>query len=359
MNLASIQIIDKIIPIPGADKIELAQVLGWQAVVEKNKYKEGEKIIYIQLDTLLPYHPDYAFLERSSPFKCYGVEYGIDIKEGVKYTRLKTAKFLGNISQGLIMPLATYNLDINIETDADVSEIVGVVKYSKPIHVSMCGSAKGSFPSFITKTDEERIQNIKNVLPMFNGKEVYETLKVDGTSATYYYLVDKDEFGICSRNMQMLEDGGSIYALIAERYQIKDRLIAYCKTLNKSIAIQGEIAGQGIQGNKLKIEGQKLFLFTAQEIIGGTHSKYLSAKSLSTICELLSIRSVPFLQRYIFDSSKNTLENYLKEATQLEYNGVNCCEGKVIRVIEEDAHGAPPRGLSRWSFKVINNEYKD
>jgi len=264
MNQATIQIIDKIIPIDGANSIELAIVLGWQCVAEKGKFKEGDTVIYVQIDTLLPYHPKYSFLEKSSAFKEYGVEYE-GVAAGVKYTRLKTAKFLGNISQGLLLSVDDYSLN-NTYIGADVSGDIGAVKYTKPLHISMAGSAKGTFPSFIIKTDEERIQNISGQLKEFDGKMVYESLKIDGTSCTYYYLIEEDKFGICSRNMEMLEDGGSVYALTAKRENIKDKLKSYCLDKGYSIAIQGEISGPSIQGNKLKFPTQQFHIFTMQKI---------------------------------------------------------------------------------------------
>lgn len=353
MNQATIQIIDNIVPIQGADKIELANVLGWQCVVEKNKFQIGQKVIYVQIDTLLPYREHYAFLERSSPFKEYGLEYGEDVIPSVKYTRLKTAKFLGNISQGLLLSLSDYDIKNDIEVGVDVSTLIGAIKYSKPIHISLCGNAKGTFPSFIQKTDEERIQNIVGNINKFDGKEVYMSIKIDGTSATYYYLIDKDEFGICSRNMLMLEDGGSIYAQIAKRDNIKDNLKKYCLSIGKSIAIQGEIAGPSIQGNRMKLATQTLYLFTAQQIGENKIPTYLSLNNLKNISETINISTVPIAEIFKFDSSIHTKEFLISKAMALE----NDIEGFVIRTIEEFEN--PPRGLNRWSFKVINNNYKD
>lgn len=353
MDQATVQIVDNIVSIPGADKIELAHILGWQCVVEKGKFNIGQKAIYVQIDTLLPYNPNYAFLEKSSPFKEYGLEYGEEIKVGTKYTRLKTAKFLGNISQGLLLSLNDCNIKDSVEVGLDVSDLIGAVKYSKPIHISLCGSAKGTFPSFIKKTDEERIQNISSHLKDFDGKKVYVSMKIDGTSATYYYLLDKDEFGICSRNMQMLEDGGSVYALIAKRDNIKEKLKSYCKSIGRSIAIQGEIAGPSIQGNRLKLPVQTFYLFSIQEIDEKSLPVYLSFEYLSEAHIALDTPIVPVVDIFEFNSDIHTKDKFISDASNLGKDA----EGVVIRTVCE--YENPPRGLSRWSFKVINNNYKD
>lgn len=354
MNQATIQIIDNIISIPGADKIELAHVLGWQCVVEKGKFKAGQKAIYVQIDTLLPYRSHYAFLEKSSPFKEYSIEYGEDVVPGVKYTRLKTAKFLGNISQGLLLSMDDYNLEYDaFESGADVSDSIGAIKYNKPVSVSLKGSAKGSFPYFIRKTDEERIQNISGRLNEFDGRRVYASLKIDGTSVTYYYLIEEDEFGVCSRNMTMLEDGGSLYAQIAKRHNIKEKLKAYCLSIGKSIAVQGEIAGPSVQGNRLKLPTQTLYLFTVQQIDKQKEPIYLSFDYLVGAKTALDVDTVPIMETFNFNCAVHTKDKLLEDAISLG----NDMEGFVIRTIDELPD--PPRGLNRWSFKVINNNYKD
>jgi len=357
MNQATIQVIDKIISIEGANSIELAIVLGWQCVAEKGKFKEGDKAIYVQIDTLLPYHPKYAFLEKSSAFKEYGVEYERAVT-GVKYTRLKTAKFLGNISQGLLLSVDDYNLS-NTDIGADVSGDIGAVKYTKPLHVSMAGSAKGTFPSFIIKTDEERIQNISSVLSQFDGKTVYESLKIDGTSCTYYYLLENDKFGICSRNMEMLEDGGSIYALMAKRENIKDKLKSFCIDKGHSIAIQGEISGPSIQGNKLRFPAQQFHIFTMQKISEKDIPTYMSKKDILDFSEYSGILSVPILDEHIFHADIHTKDFFLDKVSKINFMGTECVEGIVVRLSDENNAEQPPRGLNRWSFKVINNNYKD
>ena len=63
MKLASVEIIKNLKPHPNADKIELAQILGWQTVVKKETYKEGDKVIFIVIDSIIPNTEWSAFLQ--------------------------------------------------------------------------------------------------------------------------------------------------------------------------------------------------------------------------------------------------------------------------------------------------------
>lgn len=95
-KLASIQRIWKIEPIKGADRIELAHVLGWQCVVNKGQFQPMDIGVYFEIDSFLPIRPVYEFM-RSSSYKKTDI-----MGEGFK---LRTMRFRGQISQGLLLPL--------------------------------------------------------------------------------------------------------------------------------------------------------------------------------------------------------------------------------------------------------------
>ena len=88
--------------------------------------------------------------------------------------------------------------EIILNEGTDVTELLGIQKYEPPIPAQLGGKVKGNFPSFIRKTDEERVQNlVKDYMKWVEyGILFYATEKLDGTSATYY-LYD-GEFGVCS-----------------------------------------------------------------------------------------------------------------------------------------------------------------
>lgn len=101
-KLASIQRVYKIEPIDGADRIELAHVLGWQCVVNKDSFAPMDLGVYFEIDSFLPVKPEFEFL-RASSYKKTDI-----MGEGF---RLKTMRFRGQISQGLLLPLEVFSSD--------------------------------------------------------------------------------------------------------------------------------------------------------------------------------------------------------------------------------------------------------
>ena len=58
-KLATIRTISDIRPIQGADRIEVAQVDGWECVVKKGEFHIGEKIVYVEVDSIMPEKPEF------------------------------------------------------------------------------------------------------------------------------------------------------------------------------------------------------------------------------------------------------------------------------------------------------------
>ena len=113
-KLASIQTIRKIEPIEGADRIELAHVLGWQCVVNKGQLQPGDKAIYFEIDSFLPIREEFEFMRHSSYKKTDLMGEGF---------RLKTQKFRGQISQGLLLPVTQFpEIPANIAESKVISE---------------------------------------------------------------------------------------------------------------------------------------------------------------------------------------------------------------------------------------------
>ena len=62
-ELAYIQTVHDIEPIVGADNIEKIHVLGWDLIAKKGEFKEGDKCVYIEIDSLVPFdNPVFRFL---------------------------------------------------------------------------------------------------------------------------------------------------------------------------------------------------------------------------------------------------------------------------------------------------------
>lgn len=228
-KLASIVIIEDLQPIESADFIEVAAVKGWKLVVKKNEFVIGDLAVYCEIDSFLPIRKEFEFLRKTSYKKMRDVE-GF---------RLKTIKLRGQISQGLLIPVSILG-DLRYEVGDDVTKQLGIMKYEPPIPASLVGIAKGSFPSFIPKTDEERIQNLSDQYERLKSHRYYITEKLDGSSVTYY--LHNRQFGVCSRNLELVESVENSLWKVAIANGIEEKLRGF----GKNMAIQGELIGEGI-----------------------------------------------------------------------------------------------------------------
>jgi RNA ligase (TIGR02306 family) len=330
-KLATIRKISDLKSIEGADNIELAIVDGWQVVVAKNvEHKVGDFIVYCEIDSFLPIKEEFEFLRKSSYRKSSEAE-GF---------RLRTAKMRGQISQGLILPISVLGSEISLEEGMDVTEMLGIVKYETPISPELSGLAKGMFPSFISKTDEIRVQNIPNEYKTYieSNDNFYITEKLDGSSATFY--INNGEFGVCSRNLELLETEGNTFWKVARELDLENKM----KAKNKNFAIQGELIGEGIQGNPYKIKGHTVRFFTAFDIDAHKRFNYAEfamfmARNELEVAPLLSIRAGTDLPK--------TIDELLKFAEgKSSLNDKTEMEGIVIRTSDNVI-----------SFKAISNKF--
>jgi RNA ligase (TIGR02306 family) len=333
-KLVTIEEIKEIKPIEGADKIEAARVRDWWVVVRKNEYKVGDLCIYYEVDSFLPLEEQYQFLldgNRTKRMMVDGEE-----REGIV---LKTKKLKGQISQGLIMPLQS---NTRGEVGTDLTAFLNVLKYEKPIPGCLQNLARGNFPTFLQKTDEERIQNCSKILELFKDTKCYFSEKLDGTSASFYNY--EGRFGVCSRNMDLIEDG-SVYWQIAKKYDLANKL-------PEGMCIQGEIIGEGIQKNPLKQTGQEFYLFNIYDI---GDQRYHSYYEMEIFCNAYGIKMVPVISKDI--KLNFTVDQLLEIADNKSYlNPKVLREGIVVRSMVPQTiveRGCP----DRLSFKVISNNY--
>jgi len=337
-KLATTQKIKDIQPIPNADKIEVATIHDWKVVVEKNKFNVGDFVIFYEIDSFLPVIPEYEFLLRGgNPKKMLN-----DGKE-VEGIRLKTVRLRSQISQGLIMPLSILKNEVIPVENLDVSEELNVIKYEQPVPANMRGEIKGCFPSILPHTDEERIQNCGDILIKHKNKTLfYVTSKLDGTSCTMYK--QDGVFGVCGRNWEM-KDGDNIYWDIARKYNIE-------KILPDNYAIQGEIVGEGLQKNPLKISGQEFYIFN---VICLSPFRYYSYNEFKEFVNEYGLLSVPVIDdNFKLNHSIEELIDYATRKSPLNENEMQ--EGIVVRPLisqSEEINGS----ISRFSFKVISNSY--
>ena len=329
-KLASIRKISDIQSIPGADMIELAIVDGWKVVVAKNvEHKVGDMVVYCEIDSFLPIKEEFEFLRKSSYKK---------MSDGTEGFRLRTIKLKGQVSQGLILPLKDLQLPNKdlLEVGMDVTNLLGISKYEPPIPAELSGKVKGLFPSFLRKTDEERVQNLSNEYENLKQHKFYVTEKLDGSSATIY---SKDGvFGVCSRNLELLETEGNTFWKVARELKLEEWLTSQ----DVNYSIQGELIGESIQGNPYKIKGQTVGFFNAFNI---DTQEYLGLEEFEKLISSMGIKSVPILDReFTLPDTIDELLTYADEKSVLNSNFDR--EGVVIRSLDR-----------KISFKVISNKF--
>lgn len=384
-KLASVRKIAAIDPIEGADRIVCATVDGWKLVTQKsNNFQPGDLVVYFEIDSFLPVREEFEFL-RPSCFK--------STKHLGDGFRIKTIKLKGQVSQGLILPLDTffekmddgkyYDLDLN---EASFDEVVNIIdgiitmdltshfievkegddltkrleikKWEKPLDPCLAGVARGNFPSFIRKTDQERVQNLfgklKGKKRQYNPEtgEVTEleeynfdqinwwevTLKLDGSSCTMY--LKDDLFGVCSRNLDLKETADNIFWQVARKFDVEHKL----RAAGRNVAIQGELMGPGVQGNRENFDNHRFYIFDIWDI---DEQRYMSpTERLLFIVQngLDSLPHAPTIDRVALANFK-TVDDFLKYAEVKSINH-NVGEGIVFKNQKGD-----------FSFKVINNKF--
>jgi len=331
-KLATLQKIAEIRPIEGADNIEAVVVGGWQCVAKKGEFSVGMSCLYFEVDSVLPMQDRYEFLRKSSYVK----------KDWVEGYRLRTIKLKKQISQGLALPIDSFLVEITgmpTEPGTDFTEVLGIKLWDPPVPAALAGQAKGNFPAFIPKTDQERIQNCYELFREKYAEDVFEaTLKLDGSSCTIY--VHWDDSGICSRNMELKtgeENAGNTFV------QIYHKHIDKIKSLGRNLAFQGELMGPGIQGNREKLPHHEWFVFDIYDIDA---QEYLPSRERWELTKRAGLSHVPLLLEHPFPLQK-TLKELLDEASETESLVHQIAEGIVYKNTIDTS----------ISFKVISNKF--
>lgn len=284
-KLATIRRIDAINPIPDADAIEVATVGGWKVVVKRGEYAVGDLAVYCEIDSWIP-HALAPFLSKGEP-----KEYN-----GVKGERLRTIKLRGQVSQGLLLPMdvisqahgVTYYPPDAYQEGTDVTNELKIQKYEPPIPAQLAGEVRGPFPSSVPKTDQERVQNLSAELAEWQGLEFEITEKLDGTSCTFF--LDQDQnLHVCSRNLDLKENPDNSLWRVAIRYGVRERMIELGLT---NCAVQGELIGEGIQGNKYGLKGQDFFVFDIYRV---NEARYMSHHERLMHTNSLGLKHTPVI----------------------------------------------------------------
>jgi RNA ligase (TIGR02306 family) len=337
MKLASIETIKNIRNHPNADSLDICEVLGWQTIVKKNIHKEGDKIVFITIDTIVPRYNWSEFL--------------LDSKNPDKPIRIKNIKLRGEFSSGLIIQLSEFSSSVfnDYEVGTDLTEILGITKYVKDIPANLSGETIGDFPThLISKTDEDNGLNDPSLVEeVFNSDtEVTVTLKIDGSSVTLV-VEDGKLTQVCSRNLSKKETENSTFWNAAKKLKFPE---------GWNGIIQGELAGNGIQRNQLKIEGITIFVFQISQ-----KSVYMNYDEMKDFCEkTLECDVVPLLVKLKVEETirlwTNPLAKLQEYADKQKYPSGLDAEGIVVRPSNYIRSRNSRRPIG---FKLINRNYKD
>ena len=369
-KLATLRTVTDVKEISGADFIELAIVDGWQCVVRKDdNFKIGSTGLFFEIDSFLPMSdPRFSFLEKEKRFW--------NGKEGV---RLRTKKFKKTLTQGLLLPLSSFPELVQYNVGDDVSDFLKIEKWEPPVStdcsfVGQHGDKKryraSGFPGFIRKTDEERVQNLPDIIQMHRGHVWEVTEKLDGSSATFFFGGPAKEFGVCSRNVwikrshdyRILKFWRWLKSKLWNRALETERLNAYWQiakqykfdyilpNLTKQYAFQGEIIGEGIQNNHYKLVGQEFYLFNIYDIQEGKYLNPVERKVLLDEIRMdfnIEIKHVPFLSDIILDEKFTDVQHILNFA-----DGGSAINNQVIRegIVFKRSDG-------KFHFKAVSNKF--
>jgi len=336
-TLASIQRITDIQPIPDADAIEVASVLGWKVVVKKGEYQVGDLAVYLEIDSVPPDEEQYRFLWKFAD-------------QRPNNFRIKTIKLRGQISQGILFPvtgvhrelipwfLASEEESIMVPPEGtDLTDFLSVTKYEAPLPGGS-SNVEGQFFDGVPKTDEERVQSSTGAkhLAALQGRPYYITVKCDGSSMTV--AMHDGEPKVASRNYRLSDVEGSAYYAAARNSGLLETVRQH-----PQYAFQGELCGPGIQNNRLGLTQHECFVFN---IYDRNEGRYLSLWEMKALQEMYRFHTVPVLDTGLF--FKATQEQLL-EFAEGKYEGTkNEREGIVIRSNDSGPF---------VSFKAISNRY--
>lgn len=351
-KLASIVTIATADPIPGTDRLDVVTLVGkaWRIVTGRNEFRPGDRAVYFEIDSALPVDDErYAFLHDRC-LRSWSDKHGNTLKQAV---RIRTVKLRGVISQGLVLPIDIFPELADNAVGDDVTSILRVGHFDEiqeqmrsvlDTRTRSTGKREGNFPTFIPKTDEERIQNLADWPEKLKGVRWEVTEKNDGSSMTVFYapgIRPDNPFGVCSRNFELKRDEENVWWEAAIRYDLEAKLRAY----GREIAVQGELVGPGMNGNRDLYSAREFHVFRIWDI---RNQCYVPSAERVELCKMLNIPHVK-----VIESRKDVFGDLPTVDDVLLY-----AEGKTDRgneregLVFKEADVSNPR-----SFKAVSNRY--
>jgi len=350
----------EVLPHPNADKLELAKVGEYRAVIPKDRYKNGDWAIYIPEQAVLP--ADLI------------TELGLDGKlAGANKDRVKAVRLRGELSQGIVCrPVAVASQWIEYYGDPEVwngpdpaweqmdfSGLLGITKWVPPISTQMAGKV---YPAteLVPWPD---VENIKRYPDMFTGNEsVVVTEKIHGTCCLitvvrYYdddHSIHVSSKGMGGRNLALEESETNLYWRAVKKYKILEKVLAHNIGDYYRTAIFGEVYGQGVQDLHYGVTDGNGPAFAAFDIWAQRtpqdEGRFLDAEIALDILTQMDIPIVPILYSGPYDYEKlNAMASGMTT-----YGEGHIREGIVIRPFVEAKYDETG---SRRIGKMVSEEY--
>jgi len=398
--------VDKVEKHPNADRMAIATVKGWRTCIQrdsatgKTQFVEGDKIVYIPPDTILP----LGLADKLNVTK-----YGSPIKDEptgvVTGCRIKVARLRGEPSYGF--PMALENPDWPL--GFSVVDHYGLTKWEPPLDCTD-GDAERDHPAFHRYFTLENIMNFPDVLK--DGEEVVFTEKLHGKNCRVGLIRDTKDDGtpiwrfmagshdVRRKEMQtqrkrrteygpdgmvvmeqvmkpVRDDSGKPTgeeALVEQEkewfYEVTKRsqffealdkpgvreLLLHLSNGKHNIVCFGEIFGSGVQDMAYGFQnGQWDFRVFAITVDG----KYMSYDDLIAATKRFRVGMVPEIYRGPFSKAK--VDEYVGGATTMcapeQAGGFKEREGVVIVTAVERTENHPSKFFDRAAVKAINFKY--
>jgi RNA ligase (TIGR02306 family) len=348
--LATLEHVKNCIKHPNAHSLSIITILGWKLITGLNDYRDGELIVYIRPDSILP----DSLIEK------------LKLDYLSKGSRLKTIRLRGYISQGLALPIKIIPEHYRV-VGADISEYLDIKKWEPPLPSYQKGShmrpKRYCHPDF---SKYIKIQNIKNYNNVFKSEDiVHISEKIHGTNTRYgnlklvkakgflnffkycfkKFIGQKYQFVYGSHNVQLSDTNGkvfyesNVYDLIAKKYNLKN-------IIPKNTILYGEIYGSSIQGKyNYGLKNIDVFFYDAK-----VNGKYLN---VSSFYQLIAELDLPYSETLYHGLYKYVNINDYKCGPSVLYPGHKNREGCVMKsVIEEN-----DMKIGRKILKCINEKY--
>lgn len=338
-DLATISVIQEIVPIEGKDRIVLATVENYHSIVQKDEFRPGDKVIYVYYDSILPERPEFEFLRK----RCWSEKY-----QGF---RIRPMKMGSAVSEGLVLPLSIIPDGDSLPVGTVVTETLGIRRYNPEETASFSvqkkawwmkyrilrsfmkalgygkNKAKG-YPALIPKSDEENIEKCWDTVKD-RTDEFIITEKMEG-SAAMFVLDRRKRIHIYSHNIETGYSG--VWGEVAKALQLETKLRTLKKKTGKRIAISGEICGPGIQKNIYHFPELRFFLYNAYDADTG---RKLTYTELCDTASALGIEQVPFIRK---GKILKAVDSMLEDADGKSVFGDVPREGLVWRTEEGSIH---------------------